>query len=214
MYSTDPPTFVDYGIKTIQNYTYIHHSKTRPNLTAPNIPTAQQNSDAKPTKSIPIPKPALTSVAQHHVTDAARLTFSSATSRRMFFDEVARKCIEVASQEEKEAEKPVPKPRRRPTSLSIKPQNAFPTHDSQGDTPQTSATTSGVTYTMPVTSNPGEATTATTTANTADSSSPHPEWKNYNTSGKTMRRRMEQGLPNQAITLFAPIGMAENLTKI
>ena len=28
-----------------------------------------------------------------------------------------------------------------------------------------------------------------------------------------MRRRIEQGLPNQAITLFAPIGMAEDLTK-
>ena len=29
-----------------------------------------------------------------------------------------------------------------------------------------------------------------------------------------MRRRIEQGLPNQAITLFAPIGMAEDLTKV
>ena len=29
-----------------------------------------------------------------------------------------------------------------------------------------------------------------------------------------MRRRIEQGLPSQAITLFAPIGMAEDLTKV
>ena len=29
-----------------------------------------------------------------------------------------------------------------------------------------------------------------------------------------MRRRIEQGLPNQAITLFVPIGMAEDLTKV
>ena len=29
-----------------------------------------------------------------------------------------------------------------------------------------------------------------------------------------MRRRIEQGLPNQAITLFTPIGMAEDLTKV
>ena len=69
------------------------------------------------------------------MTDAARLTSSSPTSRKMFFDEVARKCFEVASQEEKEAEKPVPKPRRRPTSLPIKPQNALPTDDSQEDIP-------------------------------------------------------------------------------
>ena len=99
----------------------------------PNIPTAQQNSDAKPTKPIPKPKPSPTSVAQHHVTDAARLTSSSPTSRRMFFDEVARRCFEVANQE-KDAEKPVPEPRRRPTTLPIKPQNALPTHNNQGGT--------------------------------------------------------------------------------
>ena len=87
----------------------------------PNIPTAQQNSDATPTRPIPIPKPTPTSVAEHYVTDAARLTSSSPTSRRMFFDEVVRKSFEVASQEEKEAEKPVPKPRGRPTTLPIKP---------------------------------------------------------------------------------------------
>ena len=29
-----------------------------------------------------------------------------------------------------------------------------------------------------------------------------------------MRRRIEQGLPSQAITLFAPIGMAEDLTNV
>ena len=118
------------------------------------IPTAQQNSDAKPTK--PIPKPAHTSVAPTSVTDAAKLTSASPTSRRMFFDVVARKCFEVASQEEKEAEKPVSEPRRRPTTLPVKPQNTLPTDDNQGDTPQTSATISGSTYTMTVSSNPGK----------------------------------------------------------
>ena len=29
-----------------------------------------------------------------------------------------------------------------------------------------------------------------------------------------LKRRIEEGDPNQAITLFAPIGMAEDLTKI
>ena len=69
------------------------NSKTRPDqISQPlNIPTAQKNSDAKPTKPIPIPKPAHTSVVQHHVTDAARLISSSPTSRKMFFDEVARR---------------------------------------------------------------------------------------------------------------------------
>ena len=191
MYSTAPPTFVDYGIKTIQNYSYIHNSETRPNLTTKSIASAQKNSDATPTISTPNPSP--TSVAQHYVTDAAKLISSSPTSRKMFLDEVAKKCFEVANQE-KEAARPVPEPRRRPTTLPIKPQYNIPTEENQGDTPHTSTTTSGSTYTMTVSSNPGEITTTTTTANTADSSTPHPEWKNYNTSGKTMRRRLEQGL--------------------
>ena len=72
----------------------------------PSIPTAQQSSDAKSTKPIPIPKPAHTSVAPTFVTDAAKLTPTSPTSRRIFFDEVTRKCFEVASQEEEEVDKP------------------------------------------------------------------------------------------------------------
>ena len=142
------------------------------------IPIVQQISDAKPTKPIPIPKPTHKYVAHTSVTDAAKLTSTSPTSRKMFFDEVARKCYEVASQEEKEAGKPVPVP-RRPTTLSVKPQNALQADENQGDTPQTSATISGSTYTMTVSSNPGEVTTTTTTAKTADSSSPLPE--NFNT---------------------------------
>ena len=75
---------------------------------------------------------------------------------------------------------------------------------------------------MTVSSNPGETTTTTTTANTAEGSTPHAEWKkttrvvseNYNTSGTMMKKRVEQGLPNQALTLFAPVGMAEDLTKV
>ena len=85
----------------------------------PNIPTAQKNSDATPTKPIPIPKPAPTSVVQHHVTDAARLISSSPTSRKMFFDEVARRCFEVANQE-KEAEKPVPGTKKKTNNITYK----------------------------------------------------------------------------------------------
>ena len=36
----------------------------------------------------------------------------------------------------------------------------------------------------------------------------------YNTSGSVMRRRVEQGQPNQTLTLFAPVGRAEDLTKV
>ena len=35
----------------------------------------------------------------------------------------------------------------------------------------------------------------------------------YNTSVSEMRRRFEEGKPNQALTLFAPVGMVEDLTK-
>ena len=198
-------------------------SKTTPTSTivrpdqissTPNIPTAQQNLKAKPTKPIPITKPAHTYVAQASVTDAVKLTSTSPTSRMMFFDEVARKCFEVASQEEQEVKETVPEPRKRPTTLPVKPQNALQTDDNQEDTPQTSDTISKSTYTVTVSFKPGEVTTTTTSAKTAGSSTPHPEGKIYNTSGKTMRSRVEQDLLNQAITLFAPIGMAEHLTKI
>ena len=94
----------------------------------------------------------------------------------------------------------------------MKPQNTSQPDGKQDEIPQTSATNAGSTYTMTVSSNPGEVTTTTTTTKTADISTAHPE--NINTSGTTMRRRVEQGLPSQAITLFAPIEMAEDLTKI
>ena len=83
-----------------------------------NIPTVQQNLNVKPTKPIPIPKPAHTSVAQASVTGVANLTSASLTSRKMSSEEVARRCYEIASQEEKKSA-PVP---RRPTTLTVKPQ--------------------------------------------------------------------------------------------
>ena len=168
------------------------------------IPTVQQNLNVKSTKPIPIPKPAHTSVAQASVTGVTNLTSASPTSRKMSSEEVAKRCYEIASQEEKKSA-PVP---RRPTTLTVKPQP----DDRQREMPQTSATNAGSTYTMTVSSNPGEVTTTTTTTKIADIPTSLPE--NINTSGKTMRRRIEQGLPSQAITLFAPIGMAEDLTKV
>ena len=35
----------------------------------------------------------------------------------------------------------------------------------------------------------------------------------FNTSDAEMKRRIEDGKPNQAVTLFAPVGVAEDLSK-
>ena len=64
---------------------------------------------------------------------------------------------------------------------------------------------------MTTCSSAGETTTTTTKVKPAEGPL-HPE--NFNTSGGVMKRRVEQGLPCPAITLFAPIGMAEDLTKV
>ena len=140
----------------------------------------------------------------------------------MFLSEVTKKCLEVAKQV-KEAGRPVPEPRRKLTTSPMKqPQNTTSPEENLGDTPHTSTSNSGSTYTITVSSNPGETTTVTTTANTAEGSTPHAEWmktpsvvsENYNTSGRIIKKRVEQGLSNQAITLFVPVGMAEDLTKV
>ena len=184
----------------------------RPDQISPSqsTPTVQQSSNVKPTKPIPILKSAHTSVAHASVTDVTKLTSASPISRKMFFEEIARKCYEVANQVEKEDEQPVPV-HRRPATLPVKPQT-MQSDINQGEMPQTSATNAGSTYTMTVSSHPGEVTNTTTTAKTTKIPTSLPE--NINTSGKTMRRGIEQGLPSQAITLFVPIGMAEDLTKV
>ena len=171
-----------------------------------NTPTVQPKLGVKSTSPIPIPKSVHTSAAQVSVTDANSLTSVSPTARKMFFHETSRKCYEEAGKEEKETEKLVLKP-KRPTTLPVKPQNI----DKQSDVPQTSATIAGSTCTMTVSSSSGGTTTTTTGDKTADGPT-HPE--TFNTSGRVMRRRVEQGLPSPAITLFAPIAMAEDLTKV
>ena len=169
-------------------------------------PTVQPKLGVKSTSPIPIPKTAHTSAAQVSVTDANYVTSVSPTARKMFFHDTARKCYEEAGKEEQEDEKSVLKP-RRPTTLPVKPQNV----DKQSDVPQTSAPMVGSTCTMTVSSSSGGTPTTTTGDKTAEGPLP-PE--NFNTSGRVMRRRVEQGLPCPSITLFAPIGMAEDLTKV
>ena len=81
---------------------------------------------------------------------------------------------------------------------------------------------SGSTNTVTVSSTLGEETPTSTTSNPTEGSTPHAEWRkttrmtieNCNTSGSMMKNKDEQSLPNQTKTLFALIGMAEDLAKI
>ena len=158
-----------------------------------NTPTVQPQLGVKPTSPIPIPKNVHTSAAQVSVIDANKLTSVSPTARRMFFHEEARKCHEEAGKEANEDDKP-----ERPTTLPVKPQQT----NKPGEVTQTSAAMVRPTCTM-TTSSAGDTTSTIPT---------NPE--NFNTSGRVMRRRVEQGLPTPAITLFAPIGMAEDMSTI
>ena len=67
----------------------------------------------------------------------------------------------------------------------------------------------------------GEVTSSSTTSNPTEGSTSHAEWRRTNkratknkTSGFMMKNKVEQSLPNQAKTLFAPVGIAEDLAKI
>ena len=130
---------------------------------------------------------------------------------------MTKKCLEAAKQEkkEKEAGKPCPEPRRILTTSSMRQSDSYAT-------PHISTSPSSSTYTVTVSLKPGEATTTTTVTNPTGGSTPHAEMKkttgmkpeSYNTSGSVMKKRVEQGLPHQALTLFAPVGMAEDLTKV
>ena len=158
-----------------------------------NTPTVQPQLGVKPTNPIPIPKNVHTSAAQVSVIDANKLTSVSPTARRMFFHEEARKCHEEAGKEANENDKP-----ERPTTLPVKPQQT----NKPGEVTQTSAAMVRPACTM-TTSSAGDTTSTIPT---------NPE--NFNTSGRVMRGRVEQGLPTPAITLFAPIGMAEDMSTI
>ena len=163
-----------------------------------NTPTVQPQLGVKPTSPIPIPKNVHTSAAQVSVTDASSLISVSPTARRMFFHGEAKKCYEEAGKKANEDDKP-----ERPTILPVKPQKT----NNPGEVTQTSAAMVRPTCTMTTCSSAGATTSTITTEG-----STNPE--TYNTSGRVMRRRVEQGLPTPAITLFAPIGMAEDLSSI
>ena len=207
-------------------------AKQDPILHPPNTAPGKKKLDAIPTLSTP--KPAPTSVVQQYVTDAAEIISSTPLTRRLFLTEVTKMCLERAKQQ-KEAELGAQEIQRGTSSTpAIKlPQNVSYSNYNHGQItppeknimdrqmdhyaiPHTSTSTSGSTNTVTVSSNSGEPATPTIISN------PHAEWKkttsirpeNYNTSGSMMRKRVKQGLPNQALTLFAPVSMAEDLTKV
>ena len=88
--------------------------------------------------------------------------------------------------------------------------------------PKTSTAPSGSTYTVTSSVATGGQSTATTMADGAEASTSKKDESKpsgifagvgFNKTGSVLKRRIEEGHPNQAFTLFAPIGMAEDLTK-
>ena len=84
----------------------------------------------------------------------------------------------------------------------------------------TTNTTSSITSTVISTTTSGDTVTSLVTTGPIGRSTPQHRGEptniyrsGYNTSGSEMRRRFEEGKSNQVLTLFAPVGMAEDLTK-
>ena len=158
--------------------------------------------------------------------DAAELIPASADTRKMFLTEVTKKCLEMAKKE---------KDSKQQSSVKLPQFVTYPNYGHGQILPPketdvvdkrvdvyalpTTNTTSSITSTVISTSTSGETVTSpiTMTAigmSTPDRRDPTNVYKSgYNTSGSGMRRRFEEGKPNQALTLFAPVGMAEDLTK-
>ena len=205
-------------------------AKQDPILHPPNTALGKKL-DATPTLSTP--KPAPTSVVHQYVTDAAEMISSTPLTRRLFLTEVTKMCLERAKQQ-KEAKAEAQENQGGPSTSAIRlPQNVSYSNYNHGQItppeknimdrqidhyaiPHTSTSTSGSTNTVTVSSNSGDPATPNIISNH------HAEWKkttsirseNYNTSGSVMKKRVEQGLPNQVSTLFAPVSMAEDLTKV
>ena len=183
------------------------------------------------------PKSTPTSVVQKYVTDAAEIISASPATRKMFLAEVFKKYNEVAKWEE-ETGKRSPDfqtgspslTRRLPTYVSYPnysdgkfiPSEKNKVLDRLIDNysiPKTSTSTSGSTSTLTASSAKGKLSTTTATANPAEASTSQDdrrktassyEDQGYNKSASVLRRRIEEGHPNQASTLFAPLGKAED----
>ena len=201
----------------------------------------KKESDETPTSSTP--NSIHTSVVQKYVTDAVEIISATPAYRKMFIAEVFRKCNEIA-QWGKESGKTSPELPRSPLTSRTLPAYAVYPNYSDGKfipagqnkvidrlvdnyyIPKTSTTPSGSTSTMTVSSATDESSTTTATANPAEAEASTSQGNSrkkttsscddpsYNKSASVLRKRIEEGHPNQAVTLLAPIGMAEDLTKI
>ena len=72
---------------------------------------------------------------------------------------------------------------------------------------------SQISSSQPTTNTTSTSTRTVFNTSTSSDTATKPVTAVYNTSGTEMKRRIEDGRPNQAITLFAPVGVAEDLSK-
>ena len=216
MYPSASAIPIDHGIKTISKYKYIHDKRTRPYAI---------NTKYYPVVTSSTPNPAPTPAVHKYVTDVAELISASADTRKMFLTEVTKKCLEMAKKEKdskQQSEVKLPQVVTYPNygHGQILPSKESDVLDKRVDvyTLPTTNTTSSITSTVMGTSTSSDTVTSTVTTapirmTTPERRDPPNVYKSgYNTSGAE-RRRFEEGKPNQALTLFAPVGMAEDLTK-
>ena len=206
-----------------------------------NMPSSQNTSvdktsnttNANPTLSIP--NPTYSPLVQQHVTNAAAIIASNHLTRNMFIVEVFKKCSEIALWEKRtrktapellpESPKPTGEPHHSSQSYSSDVQHITPEGNDvlnryikKYSMPRISNPGSGSTTTVTVSSTLGE---ETPTSNPTEDSTSHAECRRTNrratvnkTSGSMMKNKVEQSLPNQTKTLFAPVGIAEDLARI
>ena len=195
------------------------------------VDKTSNTSNADPT--LPIPNPTYSPLFRQYVTDIATMIASTRLTRNMFIIEVFKKCSEIALWEKRtgktapELLPEFPMPTREPLHTSdsyfCDVQHITPAGDGvlnrfikKYSMPKISTDTVTVSSTL------GAETPTTITSNLTKGSTPHAEWRrtnrraaeNNNTSGSMKTNKDGQNLPNQAKTLFAPVGMAEDLAKI
>ena len=231
-------------VSTIQLHQQIMESQPSTSTTTSttvkqdNMPSSQSTSvdktsttsNTNPTLSIP--NPTYSPLIQQHVTNAAAIIASNHLTRNMFIVEVFKKCSEIALWEKRTGK----------TAPELLPESPKPTGESPHSSHSYSSDVQHITpegddvlnryikkYSMPkistntvtVSSTLGEETPSTTTSNPTEGSTSHAECRRTNrratvnkTSGSMMKNEVEQSLPNQAKTLFAPVGIAEDLARI